>query len=1028
MAIAGSLLFAACAASDGGEALHSGGGALHIGGCKVKAPLPRATKCSRGEMRGAVRCCGGNASAVHQQCISVCAGRTRGGADVSTCIMAQYATLAEAEVECASHGRRLCTVQEHDLHCCSTGCHYDQRAVWVKAPQCGDSLAPVPHAAVPHGTDAHDMRGPIARHAHDMPCRVAQHSEDGIGHQVEGTLSVMGLHGVSRSVELSRCSLSESACRHNRARNDGGQAALKGCGTLVRRHEFAYDGCSPLLRDIRGPDRPPHLPIAVEHLEGGPRREALAWLDDVRQRFCAYHPLRGVLGMPALRVEKVLHLSNMPATCRTDTIYALDNAWVAGATSNLPRSFLRAAATALGPARAPRGRIHVVIHQRTFVRRSTSRGLKQLPALIARLSRVLPGAHFTLHCVPSDGDPQLCTRLNVGSVPNIRRPHNATALDVLRDMAHADVLVLSQSAISNLGSWLSSKRSLVITPVRRGEKEDYGVDVFTRLPPNTLTFDEALSGSLNVSAILAVRQAARPSPLQPDGRRLGVRLSFPNGGQPRIRGSPDAMRSHWLVDGCKRDTVNLDSECAAPPARAAVRCCGRSGRSCVSMCEQRLGGTLKDHGEYNPVRSVGLAENLTSARAMCRRQSMDLCTRHQLQEQDLCCKTGCASDARLVWTADACSQAELRKSESQRADDMALRYSTASQGRLLFTSTIGGGGNQRECIINAALAAHAMGLCLVLPRTFLVFHAGQEHGRPGRRDYVAPYRDAPRGGGGMWSAAFGLMFDEKIFRARLSNLSICTVSPAELGPGDHSDPVPLPRRMPSGSPGQLRRAFDRLATVAPSSGPARFSLGTCFQWLITRGESEDCRLLGPGGLCRGVTEALVLPPPARNVVTLLLARLRGLTAAEERPYVRWHALHFKKFGCKQGVSNDAFEALIAEVHAHVAQLTPSHNATRRHALYIISEVRSAELRAAAGRRFRHAVWKEDLLPRLRDELPFEVLGQIDFATGDAISRGGTYFGEATSSSDLPIYARRTRAGEAWAQLGHGRICKRGHAT
>ena len=45
-----------------------------------------------------------------------------------------------------------------------------------------------------------------------------------------------------------------------------------------------------------------------------------------------------------------------------------------------------------------------------------------------------------------------------------------------------------------------------------------------------------------------------------------------------------------------------------------------------------------------------------------------------------------------------------------------------------------------------------------------------------------------------------------------------------------------------------------------------------------------------------------------------------------------------------------------------------------------------------------------------------------------ISRGGTYFGEATSSSDLPIYARRTRAGEAWAQLGHGRICKRGHAT
>tara|TARA_B100000795_G_scaffold49293_1_gene32380 strand:+ start:3359 stop:4708 length:1350 start_codon:yes stop_codon:yes gene_type:complete len=449
------------------------------------------------------------------------------------------------------------------------------------------------------------------------------------------------------------------------------------------------------------------------------------------------------------------------------------------------------------------------------------------------------------------------------------------------------------------------------------------------------------------------------------------------------------------------------------------------------MCEQRLGGTLKD-GEYNPVRSVGLAENLTSARAMCQRQSMDLCTRQQLQEQDLCCKTGCSSDARLVWTADACSKAELRTSENQRTDDttvLTTRYSTASQDRLLFTGTIGGGGNQRECIVNAALAARAMGLCLVLPRTFLIFHAGQEHGRRGRRDYAAPYRDAPRdGGGGMWSAAFGLMFDEQVFRARLSNLSVCTVLPTELRAGTHRDPVPLPPRMPTGSPGQLRRAFDRLATVAPSSGPARFQLNTCFSWLITRGESEDCRLLGPGGLCRGVTEALVLPPPARDVVRLLLARLRGLTPAEERPHVRWHALHFKKFGCKQGVSTEAFEALMAEVHAQLPQPTPSHNATRRHALYIISEVRSAELGAAARRWFRHAVWKEDLLPRLRDELPFEVLGQIDFETGDAISRsGGTYFGEATSSSDLPIYTRRTRAGESWAQLGHSRICKRGLA-
>ena len=160
-----SLIFAAAAsaAANGGEALHSGGGALHVGGCKAKAPLPRATTCARGEMRGVVQCCGGP----HQQCISVCQGGIRGGADASTCIMPGYATLAEAEAECASHGRQLCTVLEHDTRCCSTGCHYDQHAVWVRAPQCGDSLDPAPHAAVPHDHGR-------ARHGWALSCGTAQ--------------------------------------------------------------------------------------------------------------------------------------------------------------------------------------------------------------------------------------------------------------------------------------------------------------------------------------------------------------------------------------------------------------------------------------------------------------------------------------------------------------------------------------------------------------------------------------------------------------------------------------------------------------------------------------------------------------------------------------------------------------------------------------------------------------------------------------------------------------------------------------
>ena len=58
-----------------------------------------------------------------------------------------------------------------------------------------------------------------------------------------------------------------------------------------------------------------------------------------------------------------------------------------------------------------------------------------------------------------------------------------------------------------------------------------------------------------------------------------------------------------------------------------------------------------------------------------------------------------------------------------------------------WSGTVGGAGNQRECIINAALVAHSTGLCLVQPETWAIYHPDLERGVHGRTDYVSPFND-----------------------------------------------------------------------------------------------------------------------------------------------------------------------------------------------------------------------------------------------------------------------------------------------
>ena len=93
-------------------------------------------------------------------------------------------------------------------------------------------------------------------------------------------------------------------------------------------------------------------------------------------------------------------------------------------------------------------------------------------------------------------------------------------------------------------------------------------------------------------------------------------------------------------------------------------------------------------------------------------------------------------------------------------------------------------------------------------------------------------------------------------------------------------------------------------------------------------------------------------------------------------------------------------------------------------LFLASEVSDSELvRQRFGRVFAEVVTKEDLLPSVRMDLPFEVAAQVDFevahritlpartielADDEATGGGGIYFITPVSSSDQHLVARRKR--------------------
>ncbi len=102
----------------------------------------------------------------------------------------------------------------------------------------------------------------------------------------------------------------------------------------------------------------------------------------------------------------------------------------------------------------------------------------------------------------------------------------------------------------------------------------------------------------------------------------------------------------WLATGCGHSKMHGVGKaiCANVVHSAAVRCCSINGDRCVSVCGQ-------EHPSL-------YTSNASTAYAACATRGLRLCTRAELLKKNLCCKNGCQSDARPVWTGETCAPAD----------------------------------------------------------------------------------------------------------------------------------------------------------------------------------------------------------------------------------------------------------------------------------------------------------------------------------------------------------------------------------
>ena len=171
-------------------------------------------------------------------------------------------------------------------------------------------------------------------------------------------------------------------------------------------------------------------------------------------------------------------------------------------------------------------------------------------------------------------------------------------------------------------------------------------------------------------------------------------------------------------------------------AYAATRCCGLRNDTraeCISVCKASTDEEQRPLVSYFPENDLK-----TGAENECLAHGLRLCSRRELRD-GVCCKTGCNSDSRFAWTADACPRKLCSKHclASDNSTSVQGRLSTAAAAQLRATyawlrredGSSEGGTGQAAPVPRQALggaqhkAAHACcvtpGLCFK-PNTTLV--------------------------------------------------------------------------------------------------------------------------------------------------------------------------------------------------------------------------------------------------------------------------------------------------------------------
>ena len=353
---------------------------------------------------------------------------------------------------------------------------------------------------------------------------------------------------------------------------------------------------------------------------------------------------------------------------------------------------------------------------------------------------------------------------------------------------------------------------------------------------------------------------------------------------------------------------------------------------------------------------------------------------------------------------------------------------------------------QKECIVNAGLAAHDLNLTLVLPHVDLIGR-GNEQFEPRDTKYVGPYTIRSRWG------RFGHLFDKAYALSALRKARV----KARVQEGIHTSVISLPAVEEISDCGNSHRP--RLqGTCDPTSGDPSLMRGLFVSWrklILERCAREQ--QLREGGGAQGISSSRLIfdagmslcwnAYKSRNaaVCTRQFSACAPVLAA-----LRWNSLIAQLqssvlSGIARLVSNDTAHSATphqstykapAWVAVHVRafvcaqnkrKLSVSHvqSALRRRGftrgiLYVVSSIPAALLQQALPS--FQVVSKETFLSGVRRFYPFEVCAALDY--GVAVE-APMYLGEPDASSfDAFADEERNRSNRSAIQRVLGLCAKR----